>query len=39
MKEVNSIALQPPVVDQTFMPHIKAMCVPFHMGYGSLRCY
>ena len=33
------IALQPPVPDQVFMPHMEAMYVPFHMGYCSLICY
>ena len=36
---MNSITLQPLVADQAFMPHMKAMYVPFHMGYGSLICY
>ena len=38
-KVMNSIALQPLVADQVLMPHIKAMYVPFQMGYGSLMCY
>ena len=33
------IALQPPVPDQVFMPHMEAIYVPFHMGYCSLSCY
>ena len=36
---MNSIALQPLVADQAFMSRMKAMYVPFHMGYGSLICY
>ena len=38
-KFTHSITLQPPVADQVFMPHMKAMFVPFHMGYGSLISY
>ena len=30
------IAMQPFVADQAYMPQMKAMYVPFHMGYGSL---
>ena len=36
---MNSIALQPHVVDQAYMPNMKAMYVPFHMVYSSLTCY
>ena len=32
------IAMQPLVADQAFMPHIKAMYVPFHMAYSGLIC-
>ena len=28
--------MQPLVADQAYMPQMKAMYVPFHMGYGSL---
>ena len=38
-KFTHSIILQPPVADQAFMAHMKAMYVPFHMGYGSLISY
>ena len=38
-KFTHSITLQPPVADQAFMPHMKAMYVPFHMGYDSLITY
>ena len=31
------IALQPLVADQAFMPHMKAMYVPFHMAYSGLN--
>ena len=27
---MNSIILHSPVADQAFVPHMKAMCVPFH---------
>ena len=30
------IAMQPLVADHTFMPLMKAMYLPFHMGHGSL---
>ena len=30
------IAMQPFVADQAYMPQMKAMYVPFHMGYGRL---
>ena len=36
---MNSIALQPLVADQAFMPHMEAMYVPFQMRYGNLTCY
>ena len=32
------IAMQPIVADQAFMPHMKAMYVPFHMAYSGLIC-
>ena len=35
---MNLVALQPLVVDEAFMPHMKAMDVPFHTMYGSLIC-
>ena len=37
-KWIASVTLQPLVPDQAFMPHIKAMNVPFHLLYGSLIC-
>ena len=30
--------MQPPDIEQATIPHIKAMHVPFHMGYGVLIC-
>ena len=33
------ISLQPLVVDQAAMPHMRAMYVPFNMVYGWLMCY
>ena len=36
---MNLVALQPLVVDEAFMPHMKAMDVPFHTMYGSLICF
>ena len=36
---MNFIALQPLVVDEAFMPHMKAVDVPFHLLYGGLICY
>ena len=36
---MNLVALQPLVVDEAFMPHMKAMHVPFHTMYGSLICF
>ena len=33
------ISLHPHVVDHAYMPHLKAMYVPFHLLYGSLICY
>ena len=33
------LALQPLVVDEAFMPHMKAIDVPFHFLYGGLTCY
>ena len=36
---MNLIALQPLVVDEAFMPHMKAMDVPFHTMYGGLICF
>ena len=35
---MNSIALQPLVADQVYMPQMKAMYVPFDMVYGGLMC-
>ena len=35
---MDSITVQPLVADEAFMPHMEAMYVPFHMGYGSLIC-
>ena len=36
---MNSVTLQPHVADHAYMAHMKAMYVPFHMGYSSLICY
>ena len=36
---MNFVALQPLVVDEAFMPHMKAIDVPFHFLYGGLTCY
>ena len=36
---MNSVTLQPHFPDQVFMPHMKAMYVPFLMGYSGLICY
>ena len=36
---MNLVALQPLVVDEAFMPHMKAMDVPFQTMYGSLICF
>ena len=36
---MNFVALQPLAVDEAFMPHMKAIDVPFHFLYGSLTCY
>ena len=30
--------MQPKGEDHAIIPHIKAMDVPFHMGYGGLIC-
>ena len=35
---MNFLALQPLDVDEAFMPHMKAIDVPFHTMYGSLIC-
>ena len=35
-KVMNSIALQPHVADHAYIPNMKTMYVPFHMGYGNL---
>ena len=32
------IAMQPLVADHTFMPHLKALYVPFHMVFSGLIC-
>ena len=32
------IAMQSLVPDHAFMPHMKAMCVPFHTAYSGLIC-
>ena len=32
------IAMQPLGADHAFMPHLKAMYVPFHMAYSGLIC-
>ena len=32
------ITLQPLVANQAYMPHMRAIDVPFHKGYGSLIC-
>ena len=36
---MNFLALQPLDVDEAFMPHMKAIDVPFHFLYGGLTCY
>ena len=36
---MNFVALQPLVEDEAFMPHMKAIDVPFHLLYGDLTCY
>ena len=36
---MNFVALQPLAVDEAFMPHMKAIDVPFHFLYGGLTCY
>ena len=35
---MDSIALQPHVADHAYIPHMKAMHVPFNWLYGSLIC-
>ena len=37
--ETGVIILQPLGADHATMHHIKAMNVPFHLGYGSLMCF
>ena len=32
------IAMQPLVADHAFMPHLKALYVPFHMAFSGLIC-
>ena len=32
------VALQPKGEDHAIIPHIRAMDVSFHMGYGGLIC-
>ena len=32
------ISMQPLGIEQANNPHMKAMDVPFHMGYGGLIC-
>ena len=36
---MEAVSLQPLVVYQDSIPHIKGMYRPFHMRYGSLFCY
>ena len=36
---MNLEALLPLLVDEAFMPHMKAIDVPFHFLYGDLTCY
>ena len=36
---MEAVILQPIVVNQAFTPRMKAMYVPFHLGYVSLFCY
>ena len=33
-----SLTLQPLVAGQAYVPHMKAIYLPFHMPYGSLVC-
>ena len=33
------VTLKPVVANQAFMPHMKAMDVPFHLIYDSLICF
>ena len=35
---MNFVALQPLVVDEAFIPHMKAIDVPFQFLYGGLTC-
>ena len=35
---MKSITLQPLVTDHANVPHMEAMDVPFHMGYGGPVC-
>ena len=36
---MNLEALLPLIVDEAFMPHMKAVDVPCHFLYGGLTCY
>ena len=36
---MNLEALLPLLVDEAFMPHMKAVDVPCHFLYGGLTCY
>ena len=35
---MNFVALQPLLVDEAFIPHMKAIDVPFQFLYGGLTC-
>ena len=35
---MNSVTLQPLGIDHDDIPHMEAMVVPFHIGYGGLIC-
>ena len=36
---MNFVTLQPLVIEQAFIPYMKAKYVPLHLLYGSLICY
>ena len=36
---MNFVAMQPLVVDEASMPHMKAIDALFHLLYGGLTCY
>ena len=35
---IGAVSVQPLAADQGFMPHMKAMDVPFYLPYGRLIC-